>query len=165
MTIIRFILLFSLALSLPLHSQEYKTAVGLKGGSMSARSGFGGLNLKHFLSGSNAIELTASTGRGNARIHGLYEWQNQTGWEDGLDWYVGIGGGVGFWRSGFWNSASNKHNFNSGLYLLGSAVIGLDYTFSDIPVNVAIDSGPSVGILNTYGFGWGGGLAVRYVIN
>ena len=164
MTKFKVLIVLILTLNFTSFSQQYKTAIGLKGGSMTARSGFGGVNLKHFFTGSNAIEITASGGRGNYRIHGLYEWQNQTGWEEGLDWYVGIGGGAGFWRRNYWAPGHNKYGLNDGFYLFGSAVIGLDYTFSDLPLNLAIDTGPSVGIINTYGFGWGGGIAIRYIL-
>ena len=148
-----------------LNAQNYTSAIGIKGGSVISSSGFGGINFKHFFGSSNAVELTASASVRNFRFQALYEWQKPTGWEDGLDWYIGAGGGFGSWRSNYWNPGNNKHNISGGFFLNGTAVIGLDYTFSDIPLNLAIDSGPSVGIINSHSFGWGGGLAIRYVID
>jgi hypothetical protein len=42
--------------------------------------------------------------------------------------------------------------------------LGIEYTFNNIPLNLALDSGPIVQVLPQIGFGWGGGLAVRYAI-
>ena len=157
-----FLVIFSCSF---LFSQQYTSAIGIKGGSVHSRSGFGGLNFKHFLGGSNAIELTASAGTGNFRLQALYEWQKSTGWEEGLDWYVGVGGGLGTWRKDYWGGPGHGNsNYSSGFFLRGVAVIGLDYTFSSVPINLALDTGPSVGIINTYSFGWGGGFAIRYVL-
>lgn len=158
--ILTFLVVFSCGV---LFSQQYTSAIGVKGGSVHSRSGFGGLNFKHFIAGSNAIELTASAGVGNFRFQALYEWQKSTGWEDGLDWYLGVGGGLGSWRNNYL-APGHSSKYSNGFFLRGVAVIGLDYTFSDLPINLALDTGPSVGIINTYSFGWGGGFAIRYVL-
>jgi hypothetical protein len=55
-------------------------------------------------------------------------------------------------------------NNGSTFYLSGSALLGIEYTFNNIPLNLALDSGPIVQVLPQVGFGWGGGLAVRYAI-
>jgi len=57
-----------------------------------------------------------------------------------------LGGGIGAWSKNYWD------------------LLGLDYTIPGIPINIALDTGPHIGIINSRGFGWGGGLAIRYVL-
>ena len=146
------------------HAQTYTTGVGLRGATF--YPGSGGINLKHFISWQNALELTV--GGGNNHLVGtlLYEWQRETGITPGLDWYVGAGGTVGSWRSSFVHPVhTNKTTYSSGFYLGGRAVIGLDYVIPDIPIGVALDVGPYIGIINSNSLGWGGAFAIRYILN
>lgn len=132
-------------------SQSYKTAIGLKGG----YPGFGSLNAKHYLNGSHAIE--ASVG-GNANflwLQGIYE-VNKSLPTDGMNWYLGIGPSIGI--------ANTNNNTTNGLYLMGTGLIGIEYTFQDLPINISLDTGPSIQIIPNIGFEWGGGLAVRYTL-
>ena len=145
-------------------SQNHRTSIGLKGGSGIGLGG-GGINLKHFLSGSNAIEVTLGGGHRNIRAQVLYEWQKSTGLAEGLDWYIGVGGDVGAW-SGKYNHPVHG-DYNRGLYLGAVAVLGLDWNIknlTDVPLDFAIDTGPHIGLLNSGGFGWGGAFAIRYVL-
>lgn len=146
-----------------INAQTYTTAIGIKTGGY-ARAGFGGLNLKHFISSENALEVTVGGGNNYWRAQVFFEWQKPTGWTENLDWYIGLGGGIGSWGSNYWGPNVND-KYSSGLFIIGSGVIGLDYTFPGIPINIALDTGPHIGIINTRGFGWGGGLAIRYVLN
>lgn len=50
------------------------------------------------------------------------------------------------------------------MFIIGSGALGLDYTIPGIPINIALDAGPHIGIINSRGFGWGDGLAIRYVL-
>lgn len=146
------------------HAQSYTTGVGLRGSSFHA--GSGGINLKHFISEQNALEITV--GGGNNHLVGtlLYEWQRETGITPGLDWYVGAGGTVGSWSSSFVHPVhNNKSKYSSGFYLGGRGVIGLDYIIPDIPIGVAFDLGPYIGIINSNSLGWGGAFAIRYILN
>jgi hypothetical protein len=67
-------------------------------------------------------------------------------------------GGKNYWAPG------QQDKYSAGLFIVGTGVIGLDYTIPGIPINIALDTGPLVGIINTRGFGWGGGFAIRYVL-
>ena len=46
-----------------------------------------------------------------------------------------------------------------------NGVLGIDYTFQDLPINISLDTGPVVQLIgNRNLFSWGGGLAVRYTL-
>lgn len=148
------------------HGQSYTTAIGLKGGNTGGVYGTGGINLKHFIAGSNALELTVGGGNNHLRAQLLYEWQKSLDGVDGLDWYIGLGGTVGFWNKDIVHP-NGKWTYNSGMYIGGAAVIGLDWNLDPvigIPLNLALDTGPYIGIINSNRFGWGGGFAIRYIL-
>jgi hypothetical protein len=162
----RVVVYFSLFFTLTAFSQSYTTAIGLKGGNSGGYFGSGGINLKHFIAGSNALELTVGGGSNHLRAQLLYEWQKSIDAVDGLDWYVGLGGTVGTW-SGSYVHPNGKWTHERGLYLGAVGVVGLDWNLDPvigIPLNVAIDAGPYVGIINSGNFGWGGAFAIRYIL-
>lgn len=156
---ITFILLFS-SVSF---SQNYQTAIGFRGASF--YSGSGGINLKHFVSPKNALEITLGGGRNHLVGSALYEWQNSTDITPGLDWYLGVGGVFGTWRYDYVHPSNKDYKYSNGFYLGGRAVVGLDYTLTDIPLNFAFDAGPYIGIINSGTIGWGGSFTIRYVLN
>ena len=132
-----------LAFSICSWSQQYKTAVGIKGGYPS----LGGLDIKHFLRSGFAVEGTIGGFSGTMLISALIEVQKSLPEPTGLDWYVGVGPTLGI---------------SSGTFLFAAnGVIGVDYTFQDFPLNLSLDTGPVLS-LSPIGFGWGGGLAIRY---
>ncbi|MBK9151330.1 MAG: hypothetical protein IPM26_10160 [Saprospiraceae bacterium] len=62
---------------------------------------------------------------------------------------------------------------NVGYYELGaSGVLGLDYSFDDIPLNLSVDWAPTIVLLNNWGENWGlsrfrggyGALTARYIL-
>jgi hypothetical protein len=147
----RLVLLTFVFVSTISFSQSYKTAVGLKGG----YPGFGSLNVKHYISGSNAIEGSIGGSANFLWLQGLYE-INKSLPTDGLNWYVGVGPSIGF--------ANTNNNTSDGLFLMGTGLIGIEYTFQDLPINIALDSGPSIEVVPSFGFQWGGGFAIRYTL-
>ena len=139
------IILFALFFGSEVNAQNsYSTVVGFKGG----YPAYGALNLKHVLN-SNALELTLGGALNTLYIQGLLEYQKPLPEPSGLDWYVGIGPNLGI-----------GNNF----LVSASGLLGLDYTFQEIPLNIAIDSGPILNIVPAVGVNWGGGLAIRYVL-
>ncbi len=112
----------------------YSTAIGVRlGPSVPAIKS--GITIKHFL-GNNAIEGIISFGDG-VGICGLYEIHKPLAAEN-LQWFIGAGGYVGFN-----NSTSN----------IGAAgIVGLDYKFSAIPLNLSLDWKPELNIISKVGF-------------
>lgn len=129
------------------NSVDYKTAVGVK-----LWTG-GGITLKTFISDKNALEFIGYFDRYGTRITGLYEIHGNLNTEGGLKWYIGGGAHVGLYR---------------GVTAVGvDGVVGLDYKFSEMPLNIALDWQPSLefgsGSRNGFHVNWGG-LAVRYTL-
>lgn len=149
------------------YSQSYTTAIGIKGGNSGGIGyGGGGLNLKHFIGGKNALEFTVGGGNNHIRGQVLYEWQNDIGEVQGLEWYLGVGGSIGLWSSDY-PHPNGKDNYNRGLYLGANGVVGLDWNLepsTGVPIGLALDTGPYIGLINSGFFGWGGGLALRYIL-
>ncbi len=148
------VILVLLAVTTFSYSQNYKTAIGVKGG----YPGYGSLNGKHFLNSKTAIEGSIGGGTNTLWLQGLYELNFSL--EQGLNWYAGGGANVGFYS--FKNTITNERTSNMILGLNG--IVGIEYTFEDFPLNVALDTGPNLRIINSFGFGWGAGIAVRYAI-
>lgn len=156
-------------LSLFSYGQTYKHAIGLKGMNVGGGAlGGGGVNFKTFIGGKNALEFTVGGGPFHFAGQALYEWQNPTGWTDGFDWYIGLGGSLGAWSSSHdWDDDIYDDHYKSGFYLGADGVVGLDFNIepnTGVPIGFAVDTGPYVGIINSRYFGWGGAFAVRYII-
>jgi hypothetical protein len=52
-------------------------------------------------------------------------------------------------------------------YLNGSSAIEASiggYTFQNLPINICLDTGPSIQVVPQFGFAWGGGCAIRYTL-
>lgn len=152
----RRLLYLALVLTFSSFGQQYHTAIGIKGGF----PGFGSLNVKHFFGGSSALEASLGGGARHIWLQGLYERNNAL--NQGFEWYYGFGADLGFWTngSGYYNANNNKTYTGAWGGLDG--VLGLEYTFEEIPLNLALDLGPSIRLFPYVGLTWNGGLAVRY---
>jgi hypothetical protein len=143
----RIIFLVVLSISTISKSQSYKMAIGLKGGYPS----IGGLNFKKMLSKSTAAEISIGGYEGGLVTSGLFEIQKPLPETAGLFWYLGFGPTFG--------------SSNNSLLLTANGVLGVDYKFQDLPLNIAIDTGPVMQLIGKKNlFSWGGGLAVRYTL-
>ncbi|MFP4488595.1 MAG: hypothetical protein ACLFN1_04765 [Bacteroidales bacterium] len=134
-------------------AQDYRTGVGL-------RAGFPyGLTVKHFLNETNALEGILASSWGGFVVTGLYENEHWTGEYPGLNWFWGFGAHIGFWdNNNYIDDAS------VGSVLGADFIVGLEYTFDEIPLNLSLDVMPSVNLIGYTG--WGGihgGLSIRYV--
>lgn len=149
------------------YAQSYGSGIGVK--ALSPGGGpFGGagVNFKTFIGGASALDMTFGGGSHHLAGQLLYEWQRETGWTGGLDWYVGLGGTLGGWSDS--HNWGNHKYYSSGFFLGADAVIGLDFNFgpnTGIPVGISLEAGPSVGLINSRGFGWNSALAIRYILN
>lgn len=126
------------------HSLEYKTAAGIK-----VWDGVG-LSLKTFIQDKAALEFIGFFNSARARVTGLYEFHGDLNTEGNLKWYIGPGAHVGFYKG---------NNTLVGI----DGVVGLDYKFNELPLNISLDWQPSFEFSKGYGFagGWGG-LGIRY---
>ena len=142
--------------------QNYANAVGIR-----AAWGFGG-SFKHFFNEKIAAEAIVNYwNRGTlgfrysrTRISALVQMHNDlTEVTEGLQWYAGAGGFVGFWGGNY----SRYYDFNQ-TEIGVSGVIGLDYAFPELPINISLDWMPSLAFTGGGGFSANaGGIAVRYI--
>jgi hypothetical protein len=136
-------------------AQDYKTSLGLRAGVPY------GLTVKHFVSQSNAIEAMASSRWGGLIVTGLFENEHWTGEFPGLNWFWGFGG-----HAGFWNAGANPYidATYTGAVIGLDAILGLEYTFDEIPLNLSLDVLPTLNLIGTTGWGgFNGALSIRYV--
>ncbi|HLP54966.1 MAG TPA: hypothetical protein VK151_08050 [Fluviicola sp.] len=150
--------IFALALFSTAVGQQYKTAIGVKGGFPY----YGSLNLKHFF-GASAGEFRLGGGRNTFFFQALYERNYALG--QGFDWYWGVGGHLGFWNYG--NGKGHYHHdhyYNSGSWGGLDGVLGIEYTFTEIPLNIALDAGPSFRLFPYTEVYFGGAIAARFAI-
>jgi len=130
-------------------SQNYKMAIGFKGG----YPGYGSLNAKKSISNSDYLEASiGGFGRYpyNVGFNVQIDYERMQALEEGFSFYYGGGVLLGLTSSIF--------------HLAPKALLGLEYNFEDLPLNISIDTGPSFFISPNIGFIWGGGLALRYAI-
>lgn len=126
------------------NSLTYRSSAGLRIGAG------GGLNLKTFISDKKAVEFIGFFNSEGTRIQGFYEFHGDLSTEGNLKWYIGPSLGVGFY------SGVNSTSISIG------GVIGLDYKFKELPLNIALDWSPNF-VTNNIGFkGDWITLAVRY---
>jgi hypothetical protein len=146
----KLLLLFivSLTITLTTNAQDngYKNALGVRLGS-TVPAIKSGITYKHFLK-QNAIEGILSFGDG-VGICGLYEIHKPLGNTENLQWLVGFGGYLGL----------NNSTSNVG----AAGIIGLDYKFAQIPLNLTLDWKPELNIVSKVGFESSGiGFSARF---
>ena len=120
----------------------YKTAIGIKFYPT-------GVTLKTFVKSNAAFEAIGYFWEKGTRITGLYEYHQNLSDNGSLKWYIGPGAHVGFYKQTFFEGATTV-----GI----DGVLGLDYKFPGIPINVSVDWQPSYEFGNYEGFSgnWGG---------
>ncbi|RLD62669.1 MAG: hypothetical protein DRJ01_05675 [Bacteroidetes bacterium] len=152
-----FLILLTVVLvgGLTANAQDYKTAIGVRGGLAN------GLTVKHFISNNVAVEGIVSSRWQGFSVTGLYEIHKQAFKTDRLNWYYGAGGHVGFWDGSNVDWSSNNDSYT----VIGvDGILGIEYNIKDIPINISLDWKPTLNIVGYSGFwGDGGALSVRYI--
>lgn len=136
-------------------AQDYNTGIGLRGGFAS------GLTVKHFLSQTKAIEGIFDSRWHGVNITGLYEIHAQAFNTDRLNWYYGVGGHIGFWNGKYYRDVRNDADYT----VVGiDGILGIEYNFKEIPVNLSLDWKPAFDLVGYSGFwGDGGAISIRYI--
>jgi len=88
---------------------------------------------------------------------GLYQWVFPI--EHGFKWYIGLGPTVGNWVYRGDNDDKPSAGFGIGLALNG----GAEYNFPEIPLQVSLDTRPTLNMIDVGDSGWFGlAASVRY---
>jgi hypothetical protein len=140
-----FLLISGLCAATAVSAQDYKTALGIRL-SNSAAMVNNSITLKHFLNERTAIEALFSFGDPLA-LGALVEMHKPLNTQ-GLQWFYGGGAYLGFEKT--YNATKNinetKTNFG------GQGVIGLDYKFVNIPLNLSLDWKPELNLVSDINF-------------
>lgn len=139
---------------------NYKTALGLR------LNGGAGISVRHSLKENQSIEGILYTRWRGLNITGIYSVNYPVFDEPGFNFFIGGGGHIGFWdrdRSPWWDE--DKKYGDTRMVLGIDGQIGLEYTFKEIPLNLAIDWKPAFNIIGITNF-WVGdaALSIRYAI-
>ncbi len=134
---------------------NYKSAVGLR------LTNGGGITYKTAM-GNNAFEAIGyfNLGRKSNQINlsGLYEITKDIPGVNNLDWYYGLGLGVGI-------STGHEFDEDNGLNLGVEGIVGMEYTLPKAPFNFSLDWKPRIGIGKGPLFSATGiALSIRYVL-
>jgi hypothetical protein len=116
---------------------DYKLGLGIRF-SNSSPTLSNSVSVKYFFNEKNAVDALISFGGSRFGIGGLYEIHTPLNATAGLKWYYGAGGYVGF----------QDHD----TYLGPTGVIGLDYKFQNIPLNLSLDWKPELDIIPRINF-------------
>jgi hypothetical protein len=154
-----FLIGFLILGTLSIQAQPYNKSIGIRAG------GASGITYKQFLSSENAFELLANFRWNGFLFTGLYEWQKPISEINGLSYYAGFGAHLAHFQdnASYPNNWNNKWPRESFTVIGVSGILGLEYTFSEIPFSLSIDYLPRFNIIGHTG-GWfnDGALSIRY---
>lgn len=151
----------------PLLAQNYKTGIGLRGGYVY------GLTVKHFVDSKSAVEGIVSPRWNGVLITGLYEKHTTAFQVRQLQFYGGIGAHVGLWNFHDhdhdhhpWFDEDDHHHDDHHSVVGADLILGLEYSFREIPFAVGIDWKPGLNLIGHQGI-WAGDVAfnLRFLIS
>ena len=133
------------------YAQDYTTGIGLRGG-----TGWG-ITAKHFMNSNNAFEGFVYGHSHGFNLTGLYEIHDRAFDVDNLRWYYGFGAHIGSYD---YNNSIDDNDFILGI----DGIVGIEYTFTEAPINIGIDWNPYINFTGKSGFFPGSGaISIRYV--
>jgi hypothetical protein len=123
----------------------YKTAIGIRLSSSPAIQS-NSISLRHFLNESTAIEGLFSFGD-PLTIGALLEFHRPFS-TPGLQWMYGAGGYIGTGKE----YDAEKARDVSKTYFGAQGIVGIDYKFANIPLNLSLDWKPELNIIQDINF-------------
>jgi hypothetical protein len=128
-----------------LAAQDYKTALGVRLSSSNAMQN-NSVSIKQFIREKMAIEGLFTFGDPLA-LGALLEFYKPLS-PAGLTWFYGAGGYVSFVKKVNVNTLKSTTDPNFG----AQGIVGLDYKFSNIPLNISLDWKPELNIVSDINF-------------
>ena len=146
------------AITSTISAQNYKTGIGARVGY------FNGITVKHFVSRNNALEGLVNFRWDGVIVTGLYEWQHPIAGAPNLDYFVGLGGHIGFFGDDDWDD-DDDDDWDERSTVVGiDMLVGLEYTFQQAPFSLALDYKPAFNFVGHKQF-WGDGFAFSIRFN
>lgn len=144
-----------------LQAQQGQTGVGLRLGYHP------GITIKHFVRENGAIEGILHTGYRGLMVTGLYEWHKGVGESPGLKLYGGVGGHFGIFN-GYRYYHKHYYYHDEIIYVYNrpsvglDGIVGLEYDFQDLPLNLSLDLKPAVDFYAGMGYTYlDGAVSIR----
>lgn len=149
--------------SLTAHSQDYKTAIGLRLG------GTSGVTIKHFYARTTAVEGIVGFFGNGMSVTGLIEKHTPAFDTRGMHLYYGGGAHVAFYNGRNYNNRfwrDTNYNYSSEMALGINGVLGLEYTIPNTPLAFSLDLKPFLefGSSGYFGFSPDPSLGVKFII-
>lgn len=157
---------FFVCLGRQVRAESYENGIGLRLAGITS-----GIDYKHFFSKYDAAEGILSFGKKRFLLTALYERHFDFGNVDGLMWFVGGGAHIGYYQDGYDYFYYKYHGNKVVVYQNGwdrttafglDFILGLDYKFDNIPIDIGVDVKPAVDIVGEYYGYWDGALSVRF---
>jgi hypothetical protein len=126
-------------------AQGYKTALGVRLSSSNAMQN-NSVSIKQFINDKMAIEGLFTFGDPLA-LGALLEFQKPLS-PAGLSWFYGAGGYISFVKKV--NASGTKTNTDPNFG--GQGIVGLDYKFNNIPLNITLDWKPELNLVSDINF-------------
>ncbi|WKK74990.1 hypothetical protein QYS49_25585 [Marivirga salinae] len=150
------ILVFVLMGSTSIFAQDYKTAIGVRGGFPTA------ITVKHFISKTDALEGLVSGYRGGFEFTGLYQKHANAFDVPYLNWYYGAGAHIGVFDETIVRPNYYFDGRGRGFTVGVDGILGLEYTLTEIPFVIGIDMKPTFDFAPEPGLWFGGGVSFRF---
>ena len=121
-------------------AQPYQTAAGIR------FSPFLGISVKHFMKENLAVEGIMSTRWRGAALIALVEYEKEIPGAAGLYFLAGGGVHIGSYQKfKYYNYTGVLYSSNDRVFSPGiDGIIGLDYKFSEMPLNISLDLRPYI---------------------
>jgi hypothetical protein len=127
------------------NAQYYKTGVGVRLSSSAAMIN-NSVSVKQFISDKTAIEGLLSFD--DPLVFGLLVEFHKPLSAAGMQYFYGAGGYLGFVKTYNPNHLRNENEANFG----AQGIVGLDYKFNNIPLNISLDWKPELNIVPDINF-------------
>lgn len=150
------LVLFALGSSTVVFGQDYKTAIGVRGGFPTA------ISIKHFVNKTDAIEGFVTGYRGGFEITGLYEKHANAFDVPYLNWYYGAGAHIGAFDSKIARPGYYYNGRGRGFTVGVDGILGLEYTLTEIPFAFGVDLKPALDLAPAPYLWFGGGISLRF---
>lgn len=157
--------------SITAQAQQKNWAVGLRLGEPT------GLNVKKYMGKSNALDINLGAygnfygdrrggwGKG-AVVMVNYLWQKRIPDAQGLQWYYGLGGQIGFRKYYWWDKNQYKYEYyteETRVSLGATGMIGLEWFIPKAPVSLFVDATPYIEIVpSIFGINFQAGIGGRF---
>jgi hypothetical protein len=139
--------------------RDYETGIGLRAGISY------GLTVKHFMSERSAWEGILTTRWEGFTVTGLYELHQNAFNTTNFNFLYGFGGHLGAWH-GDLGPYHDWYNDRYNHLALGiDGILGLEYTFDEVPFSISLDWKPALNVAEHALFiADEAALSIRYVI-